>query len=330
MKAILVRPRGGTYELSWEEVPHLSPGPNEVLLDVHATAVNRADLLQARGLYPAPPEDSPILGLEVAGQIRALGQGVEGWQPGDRVCSLAPGGGYAEQAVVPHDFLIPLPKEWSYLLAAAVPEVWLTAYSNLCLEGKMRAGETVLIHAGASGVGTAAIQIGREWGTRVVVTAGSGNKLKRCRELGASQAIDYREENFADAVMAATDQQGVDLILDCVGGSYLARNIALLRPYGRLITIGLMGGTRGTLDMAAVLMKSLTVKGTRLRARSREEKGALTQKFRDHVWPLLVAAKVGPVVDRVFPIRAAGQAHAYLKENQNIGKVVLEVRPGSV
>jgi len=329
MKAILVRPRGEAYDLSWEEVPRLSPGPSEVLVNVHATAVNRADLLQARGLYPAPPEDSPILGLELAGQIRAVGQGVEAWQPGDRVCSLAPGGGYAQQAVVPQDLLIPLPREWSYVLAAAVPEVWLTAYSNLCLEGGMRSGETVLIHAGASGVGTAAIQIAREWGARVVATAGSAKKLNRCRELGASQAIDYHEEDFAEAVMAFTDRQGVDLILDCVGGAYLERNVALLRPYGRLITIGLLGGTRGTLDMAAVLMKSLTIKGTRLRARSREEKGALTHKFRDHIWPLLVAGKVSPVVDRVFPITAADEAHTYLKENQTIGKVILEVPPAT-
>lgn len=327
MKAIVVHSGPEAYDLSWEEVPALSPGANEVLLDVHATAVNRADLLQARGLYPPPPGDSPILGLEAAGQISAVGPGVEAWKPGDRVCSLVPGGGYAEQVVVPHDLLIPLPPEWSYVLAAAVPEVWLTAYSNLCVEGGLRTGETVLVHAGASGVGTAAVQIGREWGARVITTAGSAQKIKRCRELGASHAINYHEEDYAEAVMAATDRQGVDLILDCIGGSYLERNVALLRPYGRLITIGLLGGTRGPLDMAAVLMKSLTIRGTRLRARSREEKGALTHQFRDHIWPLLVAGKVSPVVDRVFPIHAAGQAHAYLKENRTVGKVILEVRP---
>ena len=327
MKAIVVHNEKGTVDLIWEEIPDVSPGPDDVLLDIHATAVNRADLLQARGLYPAPPGDSPILGLELAGQIQAVGRKVEAWVPGDRVCALAPGGGYAEQAVLPQGLLIPLPDRWSYANGAAVPEVWLTAYANLCQEGAMRAGETVLVHAGASGVGTAAIQIGRELGTRIVVTAGSDKKLARCRELGAVLAIDYQRDDFAAAVMTFTDNQGVDLILDCVGGPYLEKNIAILKPYGRLITIGVMGGTKASLDMAAVLMKSLTVKGTRLRARSREEKVHLTREFKDRIWPLMVAGKIAPVVDRVFPITSAGVAHQYVKENRNIGKVVLEVRP---
>jgi NADPH:quinone reductase-like Zn-dependent oxidoreductase len=224
--------------------------------------------------------------------------------------------------------LIPLPDEWSYAWGAAVPEVWLTAYSNLCLVGSMHAGETVLIHAGASGVGTAAIQLAREWGAQIVITAGSAEKLERCRDLGATMTINYHEEDFAEAVMAVTNRQGVDLILDCIGGPYLEQNLSILKPYGRLITIGLMGGTKGPLDMASVLMKSLTLKGTRLRARSREEKIALTRQFRDHIWPLMVAGKITPVVDRVLPIQSAGQAHQYLKNNQNIGKVILSVRPG--
>jgi putative PIG3 family NAD(P)H quinone oxidoreductase len=326
MKAIIVRSRQGDVDLSWEDVPDLQPGPNEVLLDIHATAVNRADLLQARGLYPPPPEDSPILGLEAAGQIKAVGKGVEAWKPGDRVCSLALGGGYAEQAVLPQGLLIPLPKEWSYVMGAAVPEVWLTAYSNLCREGDMQAGQTVLIHAGASGVGTAAIQLAREWGAQAIVTASGAKKLARCRELGALEAINYREENLTEALMSCTDHQGFDLILDCVGGSYLETNVSVLKPYGRLITIGLLGGTRGTLDLAAVLMKSLTLKGTRLRARSREEKADITHQFRDQVWPLMVAGKIIPIVDRVFPIVDAGQAHEYVRKNKNIGKVVLTVR----
>jgi tumor protein p53-inducible protein 3 len=327
MKAIVVHNEKGSVDLIWEEIPDVSPGPDDVLLDIHATAVNRADLLQARGLYPAPPGDSTILGLELAGQIQAVGKNVETWVPGDRVCALAPGGGYAEQAVLPQGLLIPLPDSWSYAKGAAVPEVWLTAYANLCQEGAMRAGETVLVHAGASGVGTAAIQIGRELDTRIVVTAGSDKKLARCRELGAVLAINYQRDDFAAAVMTFTDNQGVDLILDCVGGPYLEKNIAILKPYGRLITIGVMGGTKASLDMAAVLMKSLTVKGTRLRAKSREEKVHLTREFRDRIWPLMVAGKITPVVDRVFPISSAGVAHQYVKENRNIGKVVLEVRP---
>lgn len=327
MKAIVVHTDKGAIDLSWEEISGVLPGPDDVLLDIHATAVNRADLLQARGLYPAPPGDSPVLGLEVAGQIQAVGTAVEAWVPGDRVCALALGGGYAEQIVLPQGLLIPLPDPWSYVMGAAVPEVWLTAYSNLCMEGAMRTGETVLIHAGASGVGTAAIQLSCELGARVAVTAGSDEKLTRCRELGAVITINYKSGNFDQAIMSRTDNQGVDLILDCIGGPYLEQNLSILKPYGRLITIGVMGGTRAPLDMAAVLMKSLTLKGTRLRALSREAKAQITRQFRDRIWPLMVAGKITPVVDRVFPITSANLAHQYVKDNRNIGKVILEVRP---
>lgn len=329
MKTIVVHTIAGEVELAWEEIGgvSLSPGPGEILLDIYATAVNRADLLQARGLYPPPPGESPILGLEVAGKIHAVGDGVEGWMPGDRVCALVPGGGYAQQTVLPHGLLIPLPDEWPYTLGAAVPEAWLTAYSNLCLEGALQSGETVLIHAGGSGVGTAAIQIARELGARVAITAGSEEKRVRCRQLGAALSIDYKSSDFAAALMSFTENQGVDLILDCVGGPYLERHLAVLKSYGRLIVIGVMGGTKGSLDLAAVLMKSLTLKGTRLRARSREDKASLTRAFRDRIWPLLVSGKIAPVVDRVFPIASAGQAHQYVKANRNMGKVILEVRP---
>ena len=327
MKAIVVHTDKGAIDLAWEEISGVSPGPDDVLLDIHATAVNRADLLQARGLYPAPPGDSPILGLEVAGQIKAVGRAVEAWVPGDRVCALALGGGYAEQIVLPQGLLIPLPDQWSYVLGAAVPEVWLTAYSNLCMEGSMQTGETVLIHAGASGVGTAAIQIGHALGAQVAVTAGSDEKLARCRELGAAITINYKSDNFDQAILSLTDNQGVDLILDCIGGPYLEQNLSILKPYGRLISIGVMGGAQAPLDMAAVLMKSLTLKGTRLRARSRKAKKQITRQFRDRIWPLLVAGKITPVVDRIFPVASANLAHQYVKDNRNIGKVILEVRP---
>lgn len=329
MKAIVVHPDKEAPVLKWEDVASPHPEKGQVLVAIHATAVNRADLLQARGRYPPPAGDSPILGLELAGRIQAVGRDVEGWRPGDRICALAPGGGYAEEAVLPQGFLIPLPDEWSYAEGAAVPEVWLTAYSNLCLEGGMQAGDSVLVHAGASGVGTAAIQIAGALGSLVVVTAGSEAKRERCRGLGAALAIDYRADDFAAAVMAFTDDQGVDLVLDCVGGPYLERHLAILKPFGRLITIGVLGGAQGPLDMATVLMKSLTLKGTRLRARSPAEKTALTRAFRDRIWPLLVSGKLAPVVDRVFPIAAAGEAHQYVKENRNIGKVILEVRPAA-
>lgn len=328
MKAIVVHTDRKSIRLAWDDVDTPSPGPGEVRLEIHATAVNRADLLQARGLYPPPPGESPILGLEVAGQIEAVGVGVETWRPGDRVCALAPGGGYAEQIVLPQGLLIPLPDRWSYAWGAAVPEAWLTAYSNLCMEGALRSGETVLIHAGASGVGTAGLQLARELGARVAVTAGSEEKLERCRELGAALAINYKTDDFGEKCRAFSGGQGLDLILDCIGGAYLEQHIDLLKPYGRLITIGLMGGTSARLDMGGLLMKSLTLKGTRLRARSLKAKTGIIRQFRDRIWPLLVAGKIAPVIDRVFPVTSAQSAHAYVKANRNIGKVVLEVRPG--
>ena len=327
MKAIAVHNDHGRIDLTWENTTGLTHGPDDVLLEIYATAVNRADLLQARGLYPAPPGDSPILGLEVAGKILAVGDDVNAWVPGDRVCALTRGGGYAEQAVLPQGMLIPLPDHWSYVHGAAVPEVWLTAYSNLCMEGRLQSGDIVLIHAGASGVGTAAIQMARELGAQVVTTAGTAEKVARCQELGAAMAINYQEQDFAAVIQAAPDIPGIDIILDCVGGAYLEKNLAVLNPYGRLIVIGVLGGTNASLDMAAVLMKSLTMKGTRLRARPLDEKVAITHQFRDRIWPLLVAGKIAPVVDRVFPISSANEAHDYVKENRNIGKVILEVRP---
>ena len=329
MKAIAIQQDNRGVRLAWTEAPEPVCGPDDVLVAVKATAVNRADLLQARGLYPPPPGDVDILGLEAAGDIVAVGEQVTAWAPGDRICALTPGGGYAERVVIPQEWLIPLPDRWSYAEGAAVPEVWLTADTNLFQEGGLTRGETVLIHAGASGVGTAAIQLACEMGARTAVTAGSAAKLDACRTLGAAIAVDYQSENFREVIEAQTNGEGVDLVLDCIGGAYLADHISLLKPYGRLINIGLLGGTHASIDMAAILMKSLTLKGTRLRARSRQAKGLATRRFRDRFWPLLVAGKLRPVIDRIFPIAAASEAHAYIKANRNIGKVILEVAPDS-
>lgn len=325
MKAIVLQPNDRGVHLLWRQAPDPVCGPEDVLVAVKATAVNRADLLQSQGLYPAPPGDSDILGLEAAGEIVAVGEKVSAWGPGDRVCALAPGGGYATLVSIPQAWLIPLPAHWSYAEGAAIPEVWLTADTNLFQEGEMQAGETVLIHAGASGVGTAAIQLAREMGARVAATAGTAAKLAICRELGAEIVVDYKRERFREVILARTDGEGVDLVLDCIGGSYLADHIRLLKPHGRLINIGLLGGHQAEIDLAAVLMKSLTLKGTRMRARSTREKGQLTTRFRDRFWPLLVAGKLRPVVDRVFPITDAEAAHAHVKANRNIGKVILDV-----
>ncbi len=245
MKAIIVQGDKREPVLVWEEVDDIGFGQDEVLVAVKATAVNRADLMQARGAYPPPSGASEIMGLEMAGIIEAVGDDVVGWQVGDRVCALLPGGGYAEKVAVPAEMLLKLPDAWSFAQGTAVPEVWLTAFVNLFLEGDLQAGETILIHAGASGVGTAGIQLAKAVGAKVFVTAGAPEKLRRCRELGADLAINYTEEDFLTAVQEATNGKGVDVILDPVGGSYLQRNVQALARFGRLVNIGLLGGSAG-------------------------------------------------------------------------------------
>lgn len=257
MKAIVVTDEKQNPQLVWQDVPDVTFGAGEALVRVRATAVNRADLLQARGGYAPPPGASEILGLEIAGIIEAMGADVTDWQVGDRVCALLPGGGYAELASVPAGMLMPLPDGWKFEMGTAVPEVWFTAYVNLFLEGRLQSGETALIHAGASGVGTAAIQLARATGAAVFVTAGSEAKLAACRDLGAALAVNYKTQDFLAQVMAATNDAGVDVILDPVGGSYLAKNVAALRPFGRLVNIGLLGGVTGELNMAHLLRKRL-------------------------------------------------------------------------
>lgn len=329
MKGIVVKQVNGQPVLSWEEVLDVTFGPEEVLVEVQATAVNRADLLQARGGYPPPPGASQILGLEMAGVINAVGEAVEGWKPGDRVCALLPGGGYAEQVAVPAGMLLRLPDKWDFVQGAAVPEVWYTAYVNLFLEGDLKPGETILIHAGASGVGTAAIQLARITGAKVFVTAGRADKLSACHDLGADLAINYKEADFLEEVLAASDGQGVDLILDPVGGAYLERNIKALRPFGRLVNIGLLSGGRGELDMALLLRQRLHIIGSTLRNRPPAEKIQITRQFEAGFWHLFRTGELKPIIDRVFPIQEAQAAHAYVAQDANIGKVVLSLQTDS-
>lgn len=324
MQAIVVRGEKNNPRLVWEEVANIGYVDNEVLVDVQTTAVNRADLSQARGNYPPPPGASEILGLEMAGVIREVGANVVGWQPGDRVCALLSGGGYAEQVAVPAGMLLRLPDGWSFAQGAAVPEVWFTAYVNLFAEGRLQAGEMALIHAGASGVGTAAIQLALDAGARAIATAGSDEKAVFCHELGAV-AINYRTQDFLEAVMAVTDGQGVDVILDPVGGSYLTRNIAALRRFGRLVNIGSLGGTTGELNMRQLLGKRLRVIGSTLRTRPVEEKIAITRRFTAEIMPKLADGRLRPIIDTVFPIAEAQAAHEYVLANRNIGKVILEL-----
>ena len=325
MKAIIVKRENKKPLLSWEEVPGVQCNPDEVLVDVKATAVNRADLLQALGLYPPPPGESEILGLEMAGVIASIGDAVRGRQIGDRVLALLPGGGYAQQAIVNHQMLIELPASWSFSEGAAIPEVWLTAFVNLFIEGVLKSGETVMIHAGGSGVGTAGIQMAREAGAVVFITAGAEAKLDKCRGLGAALAVNYKEQDFFEEVMTATGGKGVDLILDPVGGAYLNQNLDLLKENGRLVNIGLLGGNTAEMNLATVLGKSLRIIGSRLRSRPLTEKIAITQQFKERFWPLLEEGKLHPVIDTVFPIEEVQAAHAYVRENRNTGKVILEV-----
>ena len=325
MKAILVQGEKDNPQLVWGDAADPVYGPDEVLVEVRAAAVNRADLWQARGHYPAPPGASDILGLEMAGVVREVGAAVQTANSGDRVCALLPGGGYAELAAVPAGMLLRLPDDWSFIQGAAVPEVWYTAYLNLFEEGELQPGESVLIHAGASGVGTAAIQLAVDAGARVFTTAGSADKVARCLALGAELAVNYKEQDFLTEIMAATDGEGVDVILDCVGGGYLARNVALLHRFGRLVNIASLGGAKGELDMSRVMGRRLRIIGSTLRSRPAAEKIALTRRFEAEVWPKLTAGSMQPVIDRVFPIAKAQAAHDYVKENRNIGKVILEL-----
>ena len=324
MKAMLIDEQSPERALRWAEVPDPVPGPGEVLVDIHATAVNRADLLQRAGNYPPPPGAPPYLGLEMAGVVAGLGAGVKGWQPGERVCALLAGGGYAEKVAVPEQLLVRLPADWDFAKAAAFPEVFYTAFVNLFMEAQLQPGESVLIHGGASGVGTAAIQLACAAECRVAVTAGTPVKRTRCLELGAELAIDYRESDFAEVVLERLG--GVDVILDISGGAYLERNLKILNLKGRLVLIALLGGPTAPIDLGLMLRRRLRLIGSVLRSRLLEEKTAIVQGFAARFWPLLVAGHIAPVIETVLPIQQAAEAHQLLAENRNIGKVVLTVR----
>ncbi len=326
MKAIAVLQDNSEPRLKWSESPDAVIQPDEAIVEIHATAVNRADLAQARGNYPPPVGESDILGLEMAGVISSVGSTVEKWQVGDRVFALLGGGGYAENTAVHEDMLLQIPDGWSFHHAAALPEVWLTAYVNLFLEGQLAANETVLVHAGASGVGTAAIQLAKSVSALVAVTTGSSRKQAACQELGADIAIDYKQENFYTVIDDWLHGGRVDLILDPVGGSYLEANIKLLDEFGRLVSIGTLGGAAGTLDMSSVLGRRLRIIGSRLRNRPLREKVDISQSFWDRFQPYFLTGAFKPVIDCVYPIEEAQAAHEYVQENRNIGKVILAVK----
>ncbi|KAF0834211.1 NAD(P)H-quinone oxidoreductase [Ornithinibacter aureus] len=323
MKAITIPEFGGPEALVLSEVPDPEPGTGEVLVQVAAAGVNRADVLQRQGHYAPPPGESEVPGLEVSGTIEALGDGVEGWSVGDEVCALLSGGGYAELVRVPAGQLLPVPSGVSLIEAAALPEVTCTVWSNVFLTANLQPGETLLVHGGSSGIGTMAIQLGRAIGAVVAVTAGSPEKLAACADLGAEVLVNYREEDFVERVLAATDGAGADVVLDNMGAKYLARNVAVLATGGRLVVIGMQGGTRAELDLGVLLRKRAAVIATSLRARPLGEKATIVAAVREHVWPLIEAGEVRPVVMSRHPLADAAAAHRELEASAHIGKILL-------
>ncbi|WP_155056275.1 NAD(P)H-quinone oxidoreductase [Streptomyces blattellae] len=338
MKAVTITQPGGPEVLKWADVPDPVPHDGEVLIDVAASAVNRADILQRQGFYDPPPGTSPYPGLECSGRIAALGPGVSGWAVGDEVCALLTGGGYAEKVTAPAGQLLPIPKGVGLVTAAALPEAVCTVWSNLFGFGggdftssnvfmiaHLRPGETLLVHGGSSGVGTMAIQLAKAVGAKVAVTAGTEEKLRRCAELGADILVNYREQDFVEEVRKATDGSGADVILDNMGAKYLDRNVQALAVNGRLAIIGMQGGIKGELNIAALLGKRAAISATSLRARPLSEKAAIVAAVREHVWPLIDAGHVRPVVDRKLPMSDAAGAHRVVEESGHVGKVLLVV-----
>ncbi|MBI94192.1 MAG: NADPH:quinone oxidoreductase [Gemmatimonadaceae bacterium] len=324
MHAISIDTKSEDRALRWEEAADPVAGAGEVIVDIHATAVNRADLLQRSGHYPPPPGAPDILGLEMAGVVADPAR--SDLAAGDRVCALLAGGGYAERVAVDARLLLPVPDDWPITRAAALPEVFLTAFVNLFGEAGLQGGETVLIHAGASGVGSAAIQLARHAGCRVLASAGNDLKRERCRQFGAEFVCDSRDEGFADEVTGYLNGAGVDVILDVAGGSHLSRNLHCLAPKGRLVLLSLLGGRNSEIDLGLVLTRRLRIIGSLLRSRPVDEKAQIVADFHARFWDPLLAGAIQPVVDRVLPIADAQEAHDVLSANANVGKVVLEVR----
>ncbi len=323
MRAVVITESGGPEVLKVQEVPDPEPAGGEVLVDVTATAVNRADLSQRQGNYLVPPGASPYLGMECSGTIAALGEGVTGWHVGDEVCALLAGGGYAERVAVPAGQLLPVPRGVSTADAAALPEVACTVWSMVFDIGRLQPGETFLVHGGSSGVGTMAIQLARRHGARVIATAGTQRKLDFCHDLGADVAINYREQDFVDVVTA---EGGADVILDNMGAAYLQRNVTALSLGGRLVVLGAQGGRKGELDLGMLLGKAATVSAALLRPRPLAQKAAIVAATVAFVWPLIESGDVHPVIDRVLTLDEAAEAHRVIEASEHIGKVVLRVR----
>jgi putative PIG3 family NAD(P)H quinone oxidoreductase len=325
MRAVVISEPGGPDVLQLADVPDPEAAPGEAVVEIARAGVNRADVMQRMGLYPPPPGAPPYPGLECSGRVAALGEGVGGWAVGDEVCALLTGGGYAQMVAVPAGQLLPLPGGVSLADAAGLPEVACTVYSNVFQSVALEPEETLLVHGGAGGIGTMAIQLAREQGARVVCTAGTQEKLDRCRELGADLAVNYNTEDFVEAVHDFTAGNGADVILDIIGAAYLARNVAALAIGGRLVVIGLQRGTRAELDLGVLLGKRASVRAATLRARPAAEKAAIVAAVREQVWPLIAAGRVRPVIDRVLPLAEAPEAHRLMENGSHFGKILLAV-----
>ena len=325
MKAVEISAFGPPEVLRLTDRPEPFPAAGEILIDVAAAGVNRPDVIQRLGKYPPPPGASDIPGLEVAGTVAALGANVSGWAIGEPICALVAGGGYAERAAVPHQQCLPIPKGLSAIQAAGLPETFCTVWTNVFQRGKLAAGETILIHGGTSGIGTTAIQLASAFGARVLTTAGSDEKCAAARQLGAGHAFNYKTQDWVADAKRVTGGRGVDVILDIVGGDYIARNLALLSVEGRLLQIAFLKSAKAEVDFSMVMRKRLTVTGSTLRPRSPEEKGMIARDLLARVWPLLERGTVAPVIHKVFPLADAAGAHRLMEESSHIGKIVLDV-----
>lgn len=296
---------------------------NEVLIDVKAAGINRPDIIQRLGMYPPPPGASPIPGLEVAGIVKATGRNVSAYSVGDKVCALVTGGGYAQECIAPEETCLPIPAGLNFIQAAALPETFFTVWSNVFDRAGLVAGESLLVHGGSSGIGSVAIQLAKAFGAKVYTTAGSAEKCTFCTGLGADLAINYKEKNFVDDVLKATDGKGVDVVLDMVGGDYINRNINCMAIDGRHVSIAFLGGPSLEINMLPVMIKRLTLTGSTLRARDNTFKGAIANTLKNKVWPLLAAGKVSPQIHKVFPLEEAAKAHQMMEESRHMGKIIL-------
>ena len=325
MRAVTASAPGGPEVLTVVELPDPTPGPGEVVLDVAAAGLNRADLLQRMGFYPPPPGASDVLGMECSGRVSAVGPGVTGWTVGDRACALLAAGGYASRVAVPAGQLMPVPDGVDLVTAAALPETACTVWSNVFMIAGLQPGETILVHGGAGGIGTMAIQLASQLDSRVLTTAGTPEKLALCTSLGADVAISYREQDFVEVVRDATDGHGADVILDNMGAKYLGRNLEALAVEGRLVIIGMQGGSKAELDISTLLRKRGAVIATSLRARPPQEKAAICAAVAEHVWPLVAQGRVQPIVERTLPLEEVRTAHELMESGEHTGKILLTV-----